>query len=318
MSRNESRIKTFETNHANEGHVFRSEYHFGTTQQAASLHNGYLTEQQEHQLRLDEEALREALEEEANAKRFALCTIKSIPFKCRLRLSQVLKGALDKEESAANDIQSLNMYGGSLQLCSFYSVDQAEWWYSSYSRVYCLEAFGFQDTLVIRNVLESIIEDIPCCGLHLNVYTTEFFLPKEGPIRRLACVFPPNIARTLHGVKLLGGTASVEFDFSSELVMERVAKSIELVDTISKINDPRSELLLLRACVGIFPNYILLCEHAFSGSLSGTDVLLMWCFLLLWNVLLLPLDLDLVISNGDLLPYPLHSRGLTSRLHVIF
>ncbi|GKD71721.1 hypothetical protein Tco_1325811 [Tanacetum coccineum] len=106
-----------------------------------------------------------------------------------------------------------------------------------------------RDTLVVGKVLESIMKDGPCCGLHLNVYKTEVLLPKEDPISRLVCVFPPNIARTLHGVKLLGGPASVEFDFSSELVMERVTKTIELVDIISKINDPRSELLLLRACV---------------------------------------------------------------------
>nr|GEW50002.1 hypothetical protein [Tanacetum cinerariifolium] len=34
------------------------------------LTNGYLTEQQEHQLRLDEEALRETLEEEAKAEKY--------------------------------------------------------------------------------------------------------------------------------------------------------------------------------------------------------------------------------------------------------
>ncbi|GJV72448.1 hypothetical protein Tco_1492443 [Tanacetum coccineum] len=109
-----------------------------------------------------------------------------------------------------------------------------------------------RDTLVVGKVLELIMEDGPRCGLHLKVYKTEVLLPKKDPISRLACVFPPNIARTLHGVKLLGGPANVEFDFSSELVMERVTKTIELVDTISKINDPRSELLLLQRIVTAF------------------------------------------------------------------
>ncbi|GJU43078.1 hypothetical protein Tco_1200344 [Tanacetum coccineum] len=65
------------------------------------------------------------------------------------------------------------------------------------------------------------------------------FLPKEGPRSRLAGVVWPNIAQPLHGVKLLGGHASVDFDFSSELVMKIVAKTVELVDEIAKINGPK-------------------------------------------------------------------------------
>ncbi|GKD99134.1 hypothetical protein Tco_1383031, partial [Tanacetum coccineum] len=42
------------------------------------------------------------------------------------------------------------------------------------------------------------------------------FWPKEDPRSRLVAVFPPNIARPLHGVILLGGPASVDFSFSSE------------------------------------------------------------------------------------------------------
>nr|GFB48691.1 hypothetical protein [Tanacetum cinerariifolium] len=71
----------------------------------------------------------------------------------------------------------------------------------------------------------------------------------------LASVFLPNIARPLHGVKLLGGPTSVDFDFSSQLVMKRVTTSIELMDAVAKINDPRCELLLLRACAGISKLY---------------------------------------------------------------
>ncbi|GKE42557.1 hypothetical protein Tco_1469841, partial [Tanacetum coccineum] len=46
----------------------------------------------------------------------------------------------------------------------------------------------------------------------------------EDPRSKIEGVFPPNIARPLHDVKLLGGPASMDFDFSSELVMKRVAK----------------------------------------------------------------------------------------------
>nr|GEV07016.1 initiator tRNA phosphoribosyl transferase [Tanacetum cinerariifolium] len=120
---------------------------------------------------------------------------------------------------------------------------------------YAVNARPSRDTLVVGKVLELIIEDGPCRGLYLNVDKTEVFLPKEDPRSSLAGIFPPNIARPLHGVKLLGGPASVDFDFSSELAMKRVAKSIELMDDVAKINNPQCELLLLRACAGVSKLY---------------------------------------------------------------
>ncbi|GKF49959.1 hypothetical protein Tco_0143210, partial [Tanacetum coccineum] len=104
------------------------------------------------------------------------------------------------------------------------------------------------DTLVVGKVLELIMEDGSHCGLHLNVDKTEVFWPKEDPRSRLVGVFPPNSAWLMHGVKLLGGSVSVNFGFNSELVMKRVAKTIVLMDAVAKINDPQCELLLLRAC----------------------------------------------------------------------
>ncbi|GJU01061.1 hypothetical protein Tco_1111399 [Tanacetum coccineum] len=41
-------------------------------------------------------------------------------------------------------------------------------------------------------------------------------------------IFPPNISRPLHGVKLLGGPVSVDVDFGSALVMKRVSSTIGL------------------------------------------------------------------------------------------
>nr|GEW30114.1 hypothetical protein [Tanacetum cinerariifolium] len=103
------------------------------------------------------------------------------------------------------------------------------------------------DTMVAGMVLELIMKDGPGCSLHLNVDKTKVFWPKEDSRSRLIGIFPPNIARPLHGVKLLGGPASVDFDFCNELVMKRVAKTIRLMDAIAKINDPQCELLLLRS-----------------------------------------------------------------------
>ncbi|GJX32554.1 putative reverse transcriptase domain-containing protein [Tanacetum coccineum] len=111
------------------------------------------------------------------------------------------------------------------------------------------------DTLVVGEILKVIMEDGPRRDLHLNVDKTDIFWPKEDPRSRFAGVFPPNIARPLHGVKLLGGPASADFDFCSELVMKRVAKSIELMDVVAKINDPQCELLFLRTCAGISKLY---------------------------------------------------------------
>ncbi|GKB69849.1 putative reverse transcriptase domain-containing protein, partial [Tanacetum coccineum] len=125
----------------------------------------------------------------------------------------------------------------------------------------CLQAWYLDDgtivgdTLVVGKVLELITEDGPRCGLHLNVDKTELFWPKEDPRSRLEGVFPPNISRALHGVKLLGGPVSVDADFSSTLVMKRVSKTIGLLDEVAKINDPQCELLLIRACAGISKLY---------------------------------------------------------------
>ncbi|GKA49189.1 putative reverse transcriptase domain-containing protein [Tanacetum coccineum] len=136
------------------------------------------------------------------------------------------------------------------------------------------------DTLVVGKVLELTMEDGPRCGLHLNVNKTEVFWPKEDPRSRLVGVFPPNIAWLLHGVKLLGGPASVDFNFSSELVMKRVAKTIVLMETIAKINDPQCELLLLRACADISklyfamrtcsPQVFEMAQRSFDAALRST------------------------------------------------
>ncbi|GKD45899.1 hypothetical protein Tco_1270544 [Tanacetum coccineum] len=125
----------------------------------------------------------------------------------------------------------------------------------------CLQAWYLDDgtivgdTLVVGKVLELITEDGPRCGLHLNVDKTELFWTKEDPRSRLEGIFPPNISRPLHGVKLLGGPVSVDVDFGSALVMKRVSSTIGLLDAVAKINDPQCELLLIRACAGVSKLY---------------------------------------------------------------
>nr|GEY58670.1 putative reverse transcriptase domain-containing protein [Tanacetum cinerariifolium] len=92
------------------------------------------------------------------------------------------------------------------------------------------------DTLVVRKVLELIIEDGPCCGLHLNVDKTKVFWPKE--------------------------------------TLERVTKSIELMDAVAKINDPRLATLpfafggLGVHSAGDTLNYAFLASRLESASLQ--------------------------------------------------
>ncbi|GJS64283.1 hypothetical protein Tco_0678847 [Tanacetum coccineum] len=121
------------------------------------------------------------------------------------------------------------------------------------------------DTLVVGEVLELIMKDGPCCGLHLNVDKTEVFWPKEDPKSRLAGVFPPNIARPLHGVKLLGGPTIMNFNFNTELVMKRVAK------TIKCLRWPNVLLMWLFVVPGAYCdvlNYAFLTSRLQSASLQ--------------------------------------------------
>nr|GEX44907.1 ABC transporter A family member 9-like [Tanacetum cinerariifolium] len=90
----------------------------------------------------------------------------------------------------------------------------------------------------------------------------------------LAGVFPPNIAQPIHGVKLLNGPASVDFDFCNELVTKRVAKTVVASSFL----------------YGYF-YAILYYMHMPSPCLR-----------------------DLVTGNGGFPPYPLHFKGSVSIL----
>nr|GEZ95283.1 hypothetical protein [Tanacetum cinerariifolium] len=173
-------------------------------------------------------------------------------------------------------------------------------WYLDYGIV-------IKDTLVVGEVLKVIMEDGPHRSLHLNVDITNGFWPKEDQRSRFVSVFPPNIASPLHGVKLLGGPASENFDFSSELVMKRVTKYIVLMDTIAKLIDPQCELLLLRACLCISKLYFSMCTcspHVFEQAQRSFDAAL--------RSSLERIIRDLVIGSGGSPPYPLHLEGLVS------
>ncbi|GJU04921.1 hypothetical protein Tco_1121351 [Tanacetum coccineum] len=64
-------------------------------------------------------------------------------------------------------------------------------------------------------------------------------------------LFPVDIRRPSLGVKLLGGAVSRDADFISGLAMRRAANAVDLMSLLLQLNDPQSELLLLRSCMGI-------------------------------------------------------------------
>ena len=107
------------------------------------------------------------------------------------------------------------------------------------------------DTLAVAKALDIIRTEGPAHGLVLNVDKTGLFWPVEDPRSRVDGVFPSNIARPLHGVKLLGGSVSLDESFCRDLASKRVSKTISLMEAISKLNDPQCELLLLRNCAGV-------------------------------------------------------------------
>ncbi|GJR55757.1 hypothetical protein Tco_1406278 [Tanacetum coccineum] len=159
---------------------------------------------------------------------------------------------------------------------------------------------------------------------------------REDPRSRLAGIFPPHIARPSHGVKLLGGLASVDFDFCNELVMKRLAKTIGHMDVIAKINDPQCELLLLRSCAGIYRLYFTMCTcppRVFESAQCSFDVALcsfLECIVTTsepgfgdwqWRLATLPFAFGGlgVYSAGDVLNYAflasrLQSAGLQTKL----
>ncbi|GJV33534.1 RNA-directed DNA polymerase [Tanacetum coccineum] len=174
-----------------------------------------------------------------------LRTVKSIPPKCRLGFSRVLKGALDKVICTPDDISFLDMIK-SFPRGTSYGRDglRAQHLMDCLSgAVVAISAWNLDDgtiigdTLVVRVVLKN-------------------------PRSRFVGVFPPNIARPLHGVKLLGGPASANFDFSSELV-KRVSKSIMLLGQAQRSFDAALRSSLER--LGVYSTSDVL-NYAFIAS----------------------------------------------------
>lgn len=84
---------------------------------------------------------------------------------------------------------------------------------------------------------------------------TELFWPSTD-IRSLQVgIFPADIGRSTIGVKLLGGPVSLNAEFCSQLVLDIVQKTIQLMAAVRRLEDPQSELLLLRNCTSVSKLY---------------------------------------------------------------
>lgn len=93
------------------------------------------------------------------------------------------------------------------------------------------------------------MEDPSFCLL-LNIKKTEFFLPTCDGVKTQEGLFPREIGRPVHGVKLLGGAVSRDEEFISGLALKRAKRAVELMECLKRMQDPQSELLLLRSCMG--------------------------------------------------------------------
>lgn len=114
------------------------------------------------------------------------------------------------------------------------------------------------DTLEVSKALKIIQNEGSTRGLHLNINKTDFFWPNSDPRSFEDGDFPADIGRASNGVKLLGGPVSLDAQFCGDLVMTRVDKTIQLMNSVKKLQDPQCELLLLRYCTGVSKLYFTL------------------------------------------------------------
>ncbi|GJV68014.1 putative reverse transcriptase domain-containing protein [Tanacetum coccineum] len=107
------------------------------------------------------------------------------------------------------------------------------------------------DSEEVSKVLDIIKVSGPGLGLELNIKKTKIFWPSCNGIKLREGLFPVDIRRPSLGVKILGGAVSRDTNFISGLAMRRAVNAVDLMSLLPPLNDPQSELLLLRSCMGI-------------------------------------------------------------------
>ncbi|XP_026459245.1 uncharacterized protein LOC113359892 [Papaver somniferum] len=107
------------------------------------------------------------------------------------------------------------------------------------------------DTAEVAKALTVVQTEGSTLGLILNIKKTEILWPSCDGRKLRVGMFPAEISSPNNGVKLLGGPVSLDDGFLKGLAIKRAEKAVELMQVLSKLRDPQSELLLLRACMGI-------------------------------------------------------------------
>nr|GEW72604.1 reverse transcriptase domain-containing protein [Tanacetum cinerariifolium] len=100
------------------------------------------------------------------------------------------------------------------------------------------------DSKEVARVLDNIKVCGPGLGLELNVNKKEIFWPSCNGVKLREGLFPVDIRRPSFCVKLLRGAVSRDPDFISGMAMRRLTNSIDLMNLLSQLHDPQSELLL--------------------------------------------------------------------------
>ncbi|XP_076956600.1 uncharacterized protein LOC143631862 [Bidens hawaiensis] len=107
------------------------------------------------------------------------------------------------------------------------------------------------DATLVAKALDIIRVEGPSLGLLLNIKKAEVFWPTCDGAKTHEGLFPREIGRPVHGVKLLGGAVSRNEEFISGLALKRAKRAVELMECLKGLRDPQSELLLLRSCMGV-------------------------------------------------------------------
>ncbi|XP_026449561.1 uncharacterized protein LOC113349746 [Papaver somniferum] len=114
------------------------------------------------------------------------------------------------------------------------------------------------DTMEVSKAPKIIQKEGASHGLHLNIRKMEISWPAVDPRSLMAYVFLVSISKPSNGVKLLGGPVSLDIQFCSDMVKFRANKTVHLMNSVKKLKDPQSELLLLRNCTGVSKLYFTL------------------------------------------------------------
>lgn len=88
------------------------------------------------------------------------------------------------------------------------------------------------DTLEVSRALQIIQSESARRVLHLNITKSDVFWPSTNPRSFDPQVFLSSIGRPSSGIKLLGGPVSLDLKFCKDMVMSRVEKTIQLMNTV--------------------------------------------------------------------------------------